>query len=220
MEKLDFEGFLSGNKKLLIISAVVVVLAVGAFFGYRYYNYKLNRSADKYLWTGVRLYMSFNGKNPAVLTKSISRLNKLKTKYGNTKAAKISNFYLGLDYFRLGKLKNGNIYLSKYVKFYPKPDANNLTYLAYSNMANIALSQKNYKAALIDLKNMSKIDGIKVREYALFEEASLYTQMNKPEEAISVYKKMLTNDAVTKKRGYIENLIQLNERILKSQKKS
>jgi hypothetical protein len=70
--------------------------------------------------------------------------------------------------------------------------------------------QKNYENAIADFAAMSKIDDVKLQEYAMLEEAAVYTQIKKPQKAVAIYKAMLTNDAMTKDRGYIENLIQLN----------
>ena len=210
MDKIDFEDFFVRNKFLLIIGFAIVVLIAGAVFGFRYYNYNVNRNANKLLWKGVMSYMSFNGKNLKVIIRSASYLKRLKNKYKGTQAYKISNFYLGLDYMRIGKLKRAVSYLTEYTKIYPKPDSNNLTYLAYSNMATIAMLQKNYNNAISYFSGMAKIDNIKMQEYALLEEASLYTQIKEPKKAVAIYKTMLTNDAITKDRGFIENLIQLN----------
>lgn len=210
MDKIDVEGFLAKNRLLLLAGVVAVLLIAGSFFGYRYYKSKMTRKADNLLWKGVNGYMSFNGKNPEALVKSVSYLKQLKTKYKGTDAAGTADFYLGLDYNRLGKLHNSVSYFTKYVKIYPKPDPKNLTYLAYSNMASIAILQKDYNGAIAYFSDMVKIDNIKLQEYALLEEAALYTQIKKPKKAVSIYKKMLTNDSVTKDRGFIENLIQLN----------
>lgn len=210
MDKIDFEGFFVRNKILLITGFIIIVLIAGGVFVFMHYNYKTNRSANKLLWKGVKLYMSFNGKNQKVIIESVSYLKRLKSKYKGTHAYKISNFYLGAGYMRIGKLKKAVSYLTEYTKIYPKPDSNNLTYLAYSNMATIAIFQKNYNDAISYFSAMAKIDNIKLQEYALLEEASLYTQIKEPKKAVAIYKKMLTNDAITKDRGYIENLIQLN----------
>ncbi|MHB8232031.1 MAG: tetratricopeptide repeat protein [bacterium] len=210
MDKIDLEGFFVKNKLLLAGGLVFIILIIGSIFGVRYYYYKLNRNADKILWKGVRLYMSFNGKNPEALNESVSYLKKLKDKYSGTQAYKISNFYLGQGYMRLGKLNKAASYLAEYTKIYPKPGSDNLTYLAYSNLATIAMLKKDYKGAISDFSEMSKINGVKLQEYAMLEEAALYTQIKEPKKAVAIYNTMLTNDAMTEDRGYIENLIQLN----------
>ncbi len=210
MDKVDLEGFFIKNKLVLAGLFIVIILITGSIFGIRFYYYKLNQNAGKMLWKGVRLYMSYNGKNPEAVAGSISYLKKVKSKYGGTKSSKISNFYLGLDYMRIGKFKKASVYLTAYTKAYPKPDSNNLTYLAYSNLATISILRKDYKSAVGYLSKMSKINNVKLQEYAMLEEAALYTQIKKPEKAVAIYKTMLTDDAMTKDRGYIENLIQLN----------
>ena len=210
MDKIDLEGFLIKNKLILIGSLTLIVLIIGSIFGLRFYYYGLNKNAGKMLWKGVSLYMSYNGKNPEAVAESISYLKRVKSKYGGTKSSKISNFYLGLDYMRIGKFKKASAYLADYAKAYPKPGPNNLTYLACSNLGTISILQKNYENAIADFAAMSKIDDVKLQEYAMLEEAAVYTQIKKPEKAVAIYKTMLTNDAMTKDRGYIENLIQLN----------
>ena len=210
MEKIDLEGFFIKNKIALIGIIILIILIVGAFLGIRYYKSAQSIKASKLLWKGVRLYMSFDGKNPSAVTKSISYLKKLRSEYGGTKAAKISCFYTGLDYMRIGKFKNSSSYFNKYVKYYPKPGSDDLTYLAYSNLGTVSMLEKNYKSAISDFAAMSKIDDVKLQEYAMLEEAAVYTKVKEPKKAVALYKTMLTNDAMTKDRGYIENLIQLN----------
>ena len=210
MDKIDLEGFLIKNKLILIGSLIFIILLIGAVFGIGFYRYKLNQNAGRLLWKGVRLYMSYNGKNSEALSESVSYLKKLQSKYGGTDSSKISNFYLGLDYMRMGRFKKASAYLADYTKAYPKPGADNLTYLAYSNLATVSMLQKNYENAIADFAAMSKIDDVKLQEYAMLEEAAVYTQIKKPQKAVAIYKTMLTDDAMTKDRGYIENLIQLN----------
>ena len=163
MDKIDLEGFFIKNKFWLAGGLLFVVLIIGSIFGAKYYYYKLNRNADKVLWKGVRLYMSFNGKNPEAVNESVSYLKKLKGKYSGTQAYKISNFYLGLDYMRLGNLNKAASYLTEYTKTYSKPDSDNLTYLAYSNLATIAMLKKDYKGAISDFSEMSKINSVKLQ---------------------------------------------------------
>lgn len=210
MDKIDIEGFFVKNKYLLIGFLAGLIIIVGVLAGVRYYYFKLNEKANKTLWTSIRLYMSYNGKNPKVVLGSISHLKKLQQQYKGTTDFEIANFYLGLDYMKIGKLNEAEKYLDKYVGYYPKPNSYNLTYLALSALAAVNLRQKNYIKAIADFKAMSKIDGVKLDEYALLEEAAVYTQIKEPKKAIAVYNSMLTNDAMTKDRGYIENLIQLN----------
>ncbi len=212
MDKLAFEDFFSRNKFILIIIAAVIVLGPGGFFGYRYYTGKINASANAKLWKGVRLLMAFNGKNPQVITDSITYLKEVKSSYGSTGAAKISNFYLGFDYMRIGRADDADKYFKEYIKSYPKPDQDNLTYLAYSNLAAIALATKDYEGAINDYQSMSAVDGVKLREFALLSEAAVYSQIKKPSMAVSIYKKMLATENLGGDRGYIENLIQLNSR--------
>ena len=210
MDKIDLEGFFIKNKIALIAVFATVIIIIAAVFGIRYYNGMQNKKASKLLWKGIRLYMSYDGKNPSAVVKSVSYLKKLRSEYGGTNAAKISCFYTGLDYMRMGKFKNSSSYFNKYVKYYPKSDSNNLTYLAYSNLATVSMLEKNYKSAISDFAAMSKINDVKLQEYAMLEEAAVYTKIKEPKKAVALYKAMLTNDAMTKDRGYIENLIQLN----------
>ena len=210
MDKIDLEGFLVKNKYYLIGFLAGIIIIVSAILGLRFYYYKLNQSANKMLWKGIRLYMAYDGKNPEAVSGSISYLKKLQKKYKGTADFKISNFYLGLDYMRTGKLKTAEKYFLKYAAFYPKPGSRNLNYLAYSNLATVSLLQKNYKKAISYFKAMSKINNVKLQEYAMLEEAAVYTRIKEPKKAVAVYNAMLTNDAMTKDRGYIENLIQLN----------
>ncbi len=218
MDKIDFEGFLVKNKVLLTVGIVAIVILIGSIFAYRYYEFRMNTSANTLLWKGIKSYMSLNGKNQKMSAESsIVYLKKIKSKYKGTNAYKIANFYLGLDYRKIGKLNKSIVYLSEYTKMYPKPNSSNLSYLAYSNMADIAMIEKNYKNAVKYFSEMTKIDSIRLQEHALLREAYLYTQIKEQKKAIAIYKAILTNDAITKDRGYIENLIQLNSYKLKKQ---
>ena len=210
MERIDLEGFFFKNRILMLSVLGLALLAAAGIFGARYYYGNMNKKAEGLLWKGVRLYMSFNGKNPKTLSDSVSYLKKLQAKFRGTDASALSNFYMGLDYLRMGRPNKASSYLAAYVKLYPKPGHNNMTYLAYSNLASAALIKKDYKGAITDFSNMSKIGNLKLQEYARLEEAAVYSEINEKGKAVAIYKSMLTGDSMTNERGYIENLIQLN----------
>ena len=212
---IDVEEFFKKNKKLIIFCCIGIIIIAGGIIGYKYYNGYRESKAYAALGKGVRLYLSVGDSKTGNLKnvkKSIIELRLLKTKYSGTKAEMIANFYLGSDYLLLRKYKKAIIYFKKYTAHEPVPHKNNITYLAYSNMVTAELNQKNNLKAIDYLKKMAKINDVKLKEYAMLEEASIYTMIGKPKQAVAVYKKMLENDAMTKSRGHIENLIQLNSK--------
>jgi predicted negative regulator of RcsB-dependent stress response len=212
---IDIEGFFKKNKKLIIICCIGFIIIAGGIIGYKYYTGYRDGRAYALLGKGVRLYIAVGDSKTGNLKnvkKSIIMLHQLKTKYKGTKAEIIANFYLGSDYLLLRKYKKAIIYFKKYTLREPIPHKNNISYLAYSNIVTAELYQKNDLKAVSYLKKMTKINDVKLKEYAMLEEASIYTMIGKPKEAIAVYKKMLENDAMTKNRGHIENLIQLNSK--------
>ncbi|MHB1663743.1 MAG: YfgM family protein [bacterium] len=212
---IDLADFLKKNKILIIFFSIGVLIVIGGILGYRYYNgYKENK-AYALLGKGVRLYLSVGTSktgNLKNIKKSIIILKQLKLKYNGTKAEIISNFYLGSDYLLLRNYKKSIEYFKNYTDRYPIPHKNNISYLAYSNIVTAELNQKNNLEAINYLKKMDKINDVKLQEYAMLEEASIYTMIGKPKNAVAIYKKMMENDAMTKSRSYIENLIQLNSK--------
>ncbi len=212
---IDLESFFKKNKKFIIFFCIGVLIIIGGILGYRYYNGYRDNKAYVLLRKGVRLYLSVGTSktgNLKNIKKSIVILKQLKTKYNGTKAEIISNFYVGSDYLLLRNYKKSIKYFKKYIDHYPVPHENNISYLAYSNIVTAELNQKNNLKAINYLNKMAKINDVKLQEYAMLEEASIYTMIGKPESAVAIYKKMMENDAMTKSRSYIENLIQLNSR--------
>ncbi|MCL5673510.1 MAG: hypothetical protein M1407_02685 [Deltaproteobacteria bacterium] len=212
---IDLADFLKKKKILIIFFSIGVLIVIGGLLGYRYYNGYRDDKAYTLLGKGVRLYLSIGTSktgNLKNIKKSIIILKQLKTKYNGTKAEVISNFYIGSDYLLLRNYKKSIKYFKKYTDRYPIPHKNNISYLAYSNIVTAELNQKNNLKSINYLKKMAKINNVKLQEYAMLEEASIFTMIGKPKNAIAIYKKMLENDAMTKNRSYIENLIQLNSR--------
>ncbi len=202
--------FFKKNKLYFISAAAIIIITIGIISFIKYEGYIKEENASLMLGKAVRLYLAYHGKNTKSLSDSISILKKLKAKYPGAKAHTIANFYMASDYLYLKRFNKSAHYLLRYVKIYPVPHASNLSYLAYSELATDEINLKDYNSAIKYLAKMAKINNIKLREYVLLEEASIYARLNKHKRAVAIYKGILENDALTKNRSYIENLIQLN----------
>lgn len=207
---IDFLDFFKKNRNYFIIGVIALFIIGGAIGGIKYYNYLKEKHASAMLGKAVRLYSSYDGKHLKTIKESISTIKKLIKNYPGTQASVISNFYSGEGYRLLQNYKKSDYYLLKYTKEYPNSSADNLSYFAYNNLAINELALKNYNAAIKYFKKQAKINNVNLQKYPLLEEASVYTELKKPQKAIAIYKSMLENDSLTNSRSYIENLIQLN----------
>lgn len=202
--------FFKKNKLYFISAAAIIIITIGIISFIKYENYIKGGDASLMLGKGIRLYLAYHGKNTKTLSDSIGVLKKIEAKYPGAKEQTIANFYMASDYLYLKRFNASAHYLLRYVKIYPVPHADNLSYLAYSELAVDEINLRDYNSAIKYLAKMAKINNVKLQEYALLEEASVYTRLNKYKRAIGIYKSILENDALTKNRSYIENLIQLN----------
>lgn len=142
-EKLEgIEHWVEKNPKLLIGVVGAIVLAVGGFFGYRYWVGNQDAQAQKEMFQAVR-YFEADSLNLA-LNGDGNNLGFLQIieDYSLTEAGNLANFYAGAIYLKQGKFPLAIFHLEDY-------KANDLLVQAraYSLIGDAYMEQKSYEDA-------------------------------------------------------------------------
>jgi len=142
-EKLEgIEHWVEKNPKLLIGVVGVIVLAVGGFFGYRYWIGNQDAQAQKEMFQAVR-YFEADSLNLA-LNGDGNNLGFLQIveDYSLTEAGNLANFYAGAIYLKQGKFPLAIFHLEDY-------KANDLLVQAraFSLIGDAYMEQKSYEDA-------------------------------------------------------------------------
>ena len=142
-EKLEgIEHWVEKNPKLLIGVVGVIVLAVGGFFGYRYWVGNQDAQAQKEMFQAVR-YFEADSLNLA-LNGDGNNLGFLQIveDYSLTEAGNLANFYAGAIYLKQGKFPLAIFHLENY-------KANDLLVQAraFSLIGDAYMEQKSYEDA-------------------------------------------------------------------------
>lgn len=108
------EEFLEKNRQLVLVIGAVVILAVGGFIFYNYYQSTQNESAQRELFQAVYYFeadslgqaLNGDGNNYGFLD--------ILDLYGGTKAGNLAGFYAGATYMKLGDFESAIRYLKDF----------------------------------------------------------------------------------------------------------
>jgi predicted negative regulator of RcsB-dependent stress response len=187
-EKLEgIEHWVEKNPKLLIGVVGVIVLAVGGFFGYRYWIGNQDAQAQKEMFQAVR-YFEADSLNLA-LNGDGNNLGFLQIveDYSLTEAGNLANFYAGAIYLKQGKFPLAIFHLEDY-------KANDLLVQAraFSLIGDAYMEQKNYEDAA---KYYEKAAGYKPnKEFTpvyLMKAGLAYEKLNNTDKAKAAYQKII-----------------------------
>ncbi|MCE2893749.1 MAG: tetratricopeptide repeat protein [Flammeovirgaceae bacterium] len=187
-EKLEgIEHWVEKNPKLLIGVVGVIVLAVGGFFGYRYWVGNQDAQAQKEMFQAVR-YFEADSLNLA-LNGDGNNLGFLQIidDYSLTEAGNLANFYAGAIYLKQGKFPLAIFHLEDY-------KANDLLVQAraYSLIGDAYMEQKSYEDAA---KFYEKAAGYKPnKEFTpvyLMKAGLAYEKLNNTDKAKATYQKII-----------------------------
>jgi tetratricopeptide (TPR) repeat protein len=176
--------------KQLLIGLAAALVAVGGYFGYKYFvaepnevkaNDAIFHAQEYFNQDSIRLALEGDGVNPGFL--------KVISKYGGTDAANLAHFYAGSCYLKLGDFKNAASQLEAFSGSEPLVSARAKALLgdAYSELGKKEDAAKMYKAA----GTLFEKDEYFSPQY-LFRAAYLYESMGKTKEAIEMYKLIKT----------------------------
>ncbi len=187
-EKLEgIEHWVEKNPKLLIGVVGVIVLAVGGFFGYRYWIGNQDAQAQKEMFQAVR-YFEADSLNLA-LNGDGNNLGFLQIveDYSLTEAGNLANFYAGAIYLKQGKFPLAIFHLEDY-------KANDLLVQAraFSLIGDAYMEQKSYEDAA---KYYEKAAGYKPnKEFTpvyLMKAGLAYEKLNNTDKAKAAYQTII-----------------------------
>jgi predicted negative regulator of RcsB-dependent stress response len=187
-EKLEgIEHWVEKNPKILIGVVGAIVLAVGGFFGYRYWVGNQDAQAQKEMFQAVR-YFEADSLNLA-LNGDGNNLGFLQIveDYSLTEAGNLANFYAGAIYLKQGKFPLAIFHLEDY-------KANDLLVQAraFSLIGDAYMEQKNYEDAA---KYYEKAAGYKPnKEFTpvyLMKAGLAYEKLNNTDKAKAAYQTII-----------------------------
>src|SRR5882757_7682231 len=99
------EFWIEQNPKIIISIVGAIVLIVGGYFGFRYYQGTQNELAQKEMFQAIR-YFEADSLNLALKGDGNNLgFEQIIDDYGMTDGGKLANFYVGYIYLKQGKFK-------------------------------------------------------------------------------------------------------------------
>jgi tetratricopeptide (TPR) repeat protein len=192
------KDFWTRYNKPLLIGSLAVILLGGGYFGYNYffkhpeeakateYSYK---AEEYYRLDSVKLALNGDGLNPGFL--------KVISKYGGTEIGKLSYFYAGNCYLKLGDNANAIKYLKDFTTKSKLVQARAYKLLgdAYADQGKNTDALDYYKKAA----NHFEEDNVNSPEYLFMAAYFADKVLKNPDEAIKLYQKLKEKYPATEK---------------------
>jgi len=137
------EEYLEQNKGLTFGILAVIVLGIGGYFGYKYYNDSQNAVAmsemfqAEYYFEQDSLALALNGDGNSLGFKDII------SDYGGTESANLANYYAGVAFLKQGDFNSAILYLEDFSTSDLLVQAR-----AYSLIGDAYMEQKDYANAV------------------------------------------------------------------------
>jgi len=146
------EQFIEENQKNLIIVVLALVILIGSFWAYkRLYRLPLEQRAEKEVFQ-AQYYFEQDSFNLALYGDGINYgFLDIIDEYGSTKIGKLSNYYAGISYLRIGQFDDAIEYLQKVNFKDPRLDAVSKGAIgdAYSELENYEEAISWYAKAIL-----------------------------------------------------------------------
>lgn len=183
-EKLvSAEGWLEQNPKTAIGIVTIILLVIGGYFGYHYYNGNQDTIAQKEMFQAIRYFesdslnLALNGDG------NILGFLQIIEDYSSTDAGNLANFYAGATYLKQGKFPLAIFHLEDF-----KSNDLLVQARAYSLIGDAYMEQNNFEDAA---KYYTKAAGYKPnKEFTpsyLMKAALAYEKLNQNQKAIDAY---------------------------------
>lgn len=187
-EKFEgFEHWIQSNPKIIIGVVAALVLAVGGYFGWKYYIDGQEAQAQKEMFQAVHYFeadslnLAFNGDGNNLGFKQIIE------DYGMTPAGNLANFYAGVIHMKQGKFPLAIYYLGDF-----KANDMLVQARAYSLIGDAYMEQKDYQNASTWYNKASDYKPNKEFTPTYMMKAALaYEKLNQNEKAKEVYQKII-----------------------------
>ncbi len=188
-EKLEgAENWLEQNPKIVIGVATAILLVVGGYFGFKYYQDNQNAQAQKEMFQAVyyfeadslSLALNGDGNNLGFL--------EIIEEFGVSDAATLAQYYAGVIYLKQGKYELARLYLEDF-------SSNDLLVQAraYSLIGDTYMEEEKYEDAA---RFYGKAANYKPNKFFspayLMKEALAYEKLNQNEKAKEAYDKIIT----------------------------
>ena len=182
-----FEHWIQSNPKIIIGVVAALVLAVGGYFGWRYYIDNQEAQAQKEMFQAVHYFeadslsLAFNGDGNNLGFKQIIE------DYGMTPAGNLANFYAGVIHLKQEKFPLAIYYLEGF-----KANDMLVQARAYSLIGDAYMEQKDYENASKWYNKASEYQPNKEFTPTYLMKAALaYEKLNQNEKAKEVYQKII-----------------------------
>lgn len=182
------ETWLEKNPKIVIGIGAVILIAIGGFFGFKYYTGIQNTEAQKEMFQAIyyfeqdSLEQALNGDG-----NNLGFINIIED-YGMTDAANLANYYAGASYLKQGKFEVARLYLEDFSSSDLLVQAR-----AYSLLGDTYMEENNFEEAA---KYYNKAANYKANKYFspayLMKEALAYEKLNQNDKAIAVYETVIS----------------------------
>lgn len=187
-EKLEIaEGWIEENSRVVFGAVIVVLLAIGGYFGYKYYLNSKDGEAQRQMFQAVYYFeadsldLALNGDGNNLGLVDIA------DEYGKTDAGNLASFYAGAAYLKQGKYQLARLYLEDF-------SANDLLIQAraYSLIGDAYMEEENYEQAASFYKKAANYKPNKFYSPTyLMKEALAYENMNDTEKAKQAYQTII-----------------------------
>jgi tetratricopeptide (TPR) repeat protein len=196
-EKHPFLNFVKNNQKALTSTFILMILAVGGYFGFTelYQKPRSAKAADamfmaeKYFGQdSSNLVLNGDGTSKGVLY--------IIKEFGGTDEANLAKYYAGISYFRIGDFNKSVEYLKDF-----STNAKQVQAIAYGTTGDAYAELKKNDEAIDAYKkagtHFPEDEGIS-SEY-LYRAAALLETMGKTDDALTIYKEIKTKYPKTEK---------------------
>jgi predicted negative regulator of RcsB-dependent stress response len=188
-EKLEgVEHWIESNPKVIIGIVGAIVLIVGGYFGFQYYQKNQNAQAQKEMFQAVR-YFEADSLNLAMKGDGNNLgFEQIIDDYGMTDAGNLANYYAGVIALKQGKFPVAVFYLQDF-----KSNDILVQARAYSLLGDAYMEQKDFENAA---KFYSKASEYKPNKFYtpayLMKLALAYEKLNQIDKAIATYDRIIT----------------------------
>lgn len=182
------ETWLEKNPKIVIGIGAVILIALGGFFGFKYYTGIQNTEAQKEMFQAIyyfeqdSLEQALNGDG-----NNLGFINIIED-YGMTDAANLANYYAGASYLKQSKFEVARLYLEDFSSSDLLVQAR-----AYSLLGDTYMEENKFEEAA---KYYNKAANYKANKYFspayLMKEALAYEKLNQNDKAIAVYETVIS----------------------------
>jgi tetratricopeptide (TPR) repeat protein len=187
------EHWIEKNPKIVLSAAGILLVLVGGFFGYRYYNDSQNADAQKEMFQAIRYFEKYidtaHDSLEVALKGDGNNLGfiDISEEYSGTKAGNLANFYAGAIFLKQAKYKVARLYLEDFSSsdLLLQARAYSLTGDCYMEEGDFASAAKFYNKASNYQPNKF------FTPTYLMKEALAYEKQNQNDKAIAVYQKLI-----------------------------